>query len=184
MDTFCSNQGDAVGRELREQQQKVKHAVTAAQEHLSQDQTVLDQQRAQLLEELEQNQQLVHSFLLEELQQDVPTGMKVLLRLQLWSLDLQHSALAMPPGNTPRRQERLYPRELGKPLSRWELLETLQKQQLQEELQAPFQEEQEEAEDKRNQVDLVCYPVFLWPFRCSSKMMPCSPLARVGLSRG
>lgn len=77
METFCSEQVGAVGRELSEEQQKVKHAVTAVKEHLSQDQTVLDQQRAELLEQLERNQQQVRSFLLEELQQDVPTGMKV-----------------------------------------------------------------------------------------------------------
>lgn len=77
METFCSEQVGAVGRELSEEQQKVKHAVTAVQEHLSQDRTVLDQQRAELLGQLERNQQQVRSFLLEELQQDVPTGMKV-----------------------------------------------------------------------------------------------------------
>uniref|UniRef100_H3C207 Kinesin family member 11 n=1 Tax=Tetraodon nigroviridis TaxID=99883 RepID=H3C207_TETNG len=110
MEAFCSDQVGAAGRKLSEQQQKVKHAVTAVQEHVSQDQMVLDQQRAELLEQLERNQQLIHSFLLEELQQDVPTG------------------------TTPRRQELVYPRELMKLRSRCELLETLRKQQ--EELQA------------------------------------------------
>lgn len=76
MEAFCSDQVGAAGRKLSEQQQKVKHAVTAVQEHVSQDRMVLDQQRAELLEQLERNQQLIHSFLLEELQQDVPTGKK------------------------------------------------------------------------------------------------------------
>lgn len=75
---FCSDQLEAAGRELSEQQQKVKHDVTAVQEQVSQDQRVLDQQRAEFLEQLEQNQKLVHSFLLEELQQDAPTGTEVL----------------------------------------------------------------------------------------------------------
>lgn len=78
METFCSDQLEAAGRELSEQQQKVKHSVTAVQEQVSQDQRVLDQQRAEFLEQLEQNQKLVHSFLLEELRQDAPTGTEVL----------------------------------------------------------------------------------------------------------
>lgn len=76
METFCSDQLGAAGRQLWDQQLQLKHAVTAVQERLSQDRTLLDHQRVELLELLEQNQQLVHSFLLEELQQDVPTGMK------------------------------------------------------------------------------------------------------------
>ncbi|XP_032444066.1 kinesin-like protein KIF11-B [Xiphophorus hellerii] len=38
------------------------------------DRAVLERQRAELQEQLEAVQQLVRSFLLEELQQDVPTG--------------------------------------------------------------------------------------------------------------
>lgn len=78
METFCSDQVKAAGRELSEQQQNVKHAVTAVQEQVSQDQTVLGQQQAELLKQLERNQELVRSFLLEELQQDAPTGTEVL----------------------------------------------------------------------------------------------------------
>lgn len=77
METFCRDQVGAVGRELSGQQVTLKHAVTAVQEHISQDQTLLDQQRADLLLQMELNQQLIHSVLLEELQQDVPTGTKV-----------------------------------------------------------------------------------------------------------
>lgn len=92
----------------------------------------------------------------------------------------------MASGTTPHRQELLYPRELMKLQNRSGLLETLRKQQ--EELQAALQEEEEEEdeenEDKHSQVDLVCFPVFLWPFRCSPKVTLCSPLAPAGLSGG
>lgn len=46
----------------------------AMQTQTSQDQTVLDQQRAELRDHMETSQQLVYSFLQDELQQDVPTG--------------------------------------------------------------------------------------------------------------
>lgn len=53
--------------------------------------------------------------------------------------------------------------------SRPELLAILRKQQ--EELQAALQEEEEDEDeedgDKCSQVDLVCLPVFLQPYRCS-----------------
>lgn len=77
METFCRDQVGAAGRELSGHQGTLKHAVTAVQDHISQDQTLLDQQRADLLLQMELNQQLVHNVLLEELQQDVPTGTKV-----------------------------------------------------------------------------------------------------------
>lgn len=174
----------SVGRELSEQQLQAKHAAAAVQEHVSQHHLVLEQQRAELLEQLDQNQRLVHSFLLEELQQDVPTGMKVPpgFTCSLWTCS--HSALSMPPGTTPRRQELAYPSELMKLQSRCELLETLRKQQ--EALQAALQveEEEEDDEDKRSQVDHVSSPVFLWPFTCPPKVTLCSALARVGLSGG
>lgn len=44
------------------------------QDQASLDQAVLDQQQAELQEHIETSQQLVQSFLQEELQQDVPTG--------------------------------------------------------------------------------------------------------------
>lgn len=173
----------SVGRELSEQQLQAKHAAAAVQERVSHHRTVLEQQRAELLEQLDQNQRLVHSFLLEELQQDVPTGMTVPrgFTCSLWTCS--HSALSMPPGTTPRRQELAYPRELMKLQSRCELLETLRKQQ--EALQAALQEEEEEdEEDKCSPVDHVSSPVFLWPFRCPPKVTLCSVLERVGLSGG
>lgn len=64
----------AVRTELTGQKKKVQHAVSAVHDHVSQDQSVLDRQRDELLVQVELNQRLVHNGLLEELQQDVPTG--------------------------------------------------------------------------------------------------------------
>lgn len=78
MEMFCKDQVRAVGREMSGQQMVVKHAVVAVQDHLSQDQSLMDQQRNEFLLQVQLNQQLVQDFLMEELQQDVPTGMKVM----------------------------------------------------------------------------------------------------------
>lgn len=152
MEMFCRDQVGAVGRELSEQQVVVKHAVAAVQDHLSQDQSLLDQQRNEVLLQMQLNQQLVHNFLLEELQQDVPTGMKVVWFLTSGLLAFGHLALSMPSGTTPQRRELVYPRELMKLQSRCELLETLRKQQ--EVLQAALQEEEGEQEDEDMQDSL------------------------------
>lgn len=46
----------------------------AVQDQTSQNQQELAQQWAELQDQVESSQQLVHNFLQEELQQDVPTG--------------------------------------------------------------------------------------------------------------
>ncbi|XP_056903641.1 kinesin-like protein KIF11 isoform X1 [Takifugu flavidus] len=117
MEMFCKDQVRAVGREMSGHQVVVKHAVAAVQDHLSQDQSLMDQQRNELLLQVQLNQQLVQDFLMEELQQDVPTG------------------------TTPQRRELVYPRELIKLQSRYELLETLRKQQ--EALHSALQEDED-----------------------------------------
>lgn len=60
------------------QQVVAKHAVAAVKDQLCQDQSLMEQQRNELIIQVQLNQQLVQDFLMEELQQDVPTGMKVM----------------------------------------------------------------------------------------------------------
>uniref|UniRef100_A0A671W7P3 Kinesin family member 11 n=1 Tax=Sparus aurata TaxID=8175 RepID=A0A671W7P3_SPAAU len=120
----------SAGQELSGRQEEVKRSLTAVQDQTAENRTVLDQQQAELQDHMETCQQLVHGFLQEELQQDVPTGA------------------------TPQRREFVYPRKLMKLQSRSELLESLRRQQ--EELQAAMEEEEldeEEEEDKHSQVD-------------------------------
>ncbi|XP_037637702.1 kinesin-like protein KIF11 [Sebastes umbrosus] len=126
VETRCSEQLRTAEEELSGRQEEVKRSLTAVQNQTSLDRTVLDQQQAELRDRLETSQQLVHGFLQEELQQDIPTGA------------------------TPQRREFAYPRRLEKSRSRGELLETLRRQQ--EELQAAIDEEEDE-EDKNSQVD-------------------------------
>lgn len=76
MEMFCKDQVRAVGREMSGQQVVAKHAVVAVKDQLSQDQSLMEQQRNELILQVQLNQQLVQDFLMEELQQDVPTGMK------------------------------------------------------------------------------------------------------------
>lgn len=52
----------------------MRRALVAVQDQTSQNQEELDQQRAELQDQVESSQQLVRNFLQEELQQDVPTG--------------------------------------------------------------------------------------------------------------
>uniref|UniRef100_A0A671WB15 Kinesin-like protein n=1 Tax=Sparus aurata TaxID=8175 RepID=A0A671WB15_SPAAU len=130
--TRCTEQLRAAGQELSGRQEEVKRSLTAVQDQTAENRTVLDQQQAELQDHMETCQQLVHGFLQEELQQDVPTGA------------------------TPQRREFVYPRKLMKLQSRSELLESLRRQQ--EELQAAMEEEEldeEEEEDKHSQVDHV-----------------------------
>lgn len=133
------------------QQVVVKQTVAAVQDQLSQDQSLMDQQRNELLLQVQLNQELVQDFLTEELQQDVPTGMKVMrfFTSGLWTLS--HLGLSMASGTTPQRRELVYPRELIKLQSRSELLETLRKQQ--EELHSALQEEEEEEEDMQDTLE-------------------------------
>ncbi|XP_023259936.1 kinesin-like protein KIF11 [Seriola lalandi dorsalis] len=130
VETHCSDQLHKAKEELSSRQEGVKQALTAVQSQTAMDRTVLDQQRAEIQDHVETSQQLVHGFLQDELQQDVPTGA------------------------TPQRREFVYPRQLMKSRSRGELLESLRRQQ--DELQAAMEEEEEEEqeeEDKHSQVD-------------------------------
>lgn len=74
MESYCTEQLRTAGEELTGQHEEVKRALMAVQDQTSQDRVVLDQQRAALQDQLESSQQLVHGFLQEELQQDIPTG--------------------------------------------------------------------------------------------------------------
>lgn len=70
----CTEQLQAAGEQLSGRQEEVKRALLAVQNQASQDQTVLHQQQVELREHVETSERLVHSFLQDELQQDVPTG--------------------------------------------------------------------------------------------------------------
>lgn len=74
METRCAEQLQTAQREIRARQEESKQALTALQEQTCSDRTVLERQRAELEEQVEESQRLVHSFLQEELKQDVPTG--------------------------------------------------------------------------------------------------------------
>nr|XP_020479542.1 kinesin-like protein KIF11-B [Monopterus albus] len=56
------------------QEEVVKGALTTLQNQTSRNRVVLDQQQAEVRDHMETSQKLVHSFLQDELQQDVPTG--------------------------------------------------------------------------------------------------------------
>uniref|UniRef100_A0A8C4HRJ3 Kinesin-like protein n=1 Tax=Dicentrarchus labrax TaxID=13489 RepID=A0A8C4HRJ3_DICLA len=133
VEMHCTEQLRTAKVELTGRHEEVKQALIAVQNRTSLDQNVLEQQQAELQDHVETSQQLVHGFLQEELQQDVPTG------------------------TTPQRREFVYPRQLIKSRSRCELLESLKRQH--EQLQAAMEEEEEEEleedDDKHSQVDHV-----------------------------
>uniref|UniRef100_A0AAX7VUY2 Kinesin-like protein n=1 Tax=Astatotilapia calliptera TaxID=8154 RepID=A0AAX7VUY2_ASTCA len=131
-----SSQLRAAKADISNQQQEVTRALTTVKDQTSVDWSVLEEQRAELLQHVEASEQLVHSFLRDELQEDVPTGA------------------------TPQRREFVYPRQLVKSRRRSELLESLRRQQ--EELQAAMEaEEEEELEEEDKQTDpLVFIPLF------------------------
>uniref|UniRef100_A0A1A8SH98 Kinesin-like protein n=1 Tax=Nothobranchius rachovii TaxID=451742 RepID=A0A1A8SH98_9TELE len=74
VDTCCTNQLQTAEKELSGHREEVKQALLAIQNQTSMDQTILEQQQAELEDHVEVNQQLVHKFLQSELQQDIPTG--------------------------------------------------------------------------------------------------------------
>ncbi|XP_038143374.1 kinesin-like protein KIF11 isoform X1 [Cyprinodon tularosa] len=127
VETRCAEQLQTAQREMRARQEESKLVLAALQEQTCSDRTVLERQRAELEEQVEESQRLVHSFLQEELKQDVPTGL------------------------TPQRREFVYPRHLNKTRSRSELLEALRRQQ--EELQAALEEQQREEEEETPEED-------------------------------
>ena len=75
MESHRTEQLRTAEEQLSAGQEEVKRPLLAVQNQISQDRTVLDQQQAELRDQVETSRQLVHGFLQEELQQDVPTGM-------------------------------------------------------------------------------------------------------------
>ncbi|XP_058508009.1 kinesin-like protein KIF11 isoform X2 [Solea solea] len=122
VETHCAEQLHKTKEALSSQQAEVKRAVVAVQDQASVDQTVVDEQWAELQERLQTSQRLVCGFLQEELQHDVPTGA------------------------TPQRRDFVYPGQLTKSRSRIELLDSLRRQQ--EQLLAAMEEEPEEEEEE------------------------------------
>ncbi|XP_071393513.1 kinesin-like protein KIF11 isoform X1 [Centroberyx affinis] len=116
----CSSQLQAAEEQLSGRQQEVKQALLPVQQRTGLDRDVLDQQRAELQSQVETSSRLVHCFLQDELQQDVPTGA------------------------TPQRKQFVFPRNLQTLRSRDELLENLRRRQ--EELQEEEEDEEEEEE--------------------------------------
>lgn len=74
MGSFCSAQLLEAGERLSEQQEEVRRALEKVRDQTLHNQEELEQQRAELQQQLESSRQLVHGFLQEDLQQDVPTG--------------------------------------------------------------------------------------------------------------
>ncbi|XP_026165926.1 kinesin-like protein KIF11 isoform X1 [Mastacembelus armatus] len=130
VEVMLSEQLKAAEEELASRQEEVKGALVTMQDQTSQNRALMDQQRAELQEHMEASQQLVHGFLQDELQQDVPTGV------------------------TPQRREFVYPRNLATVRSRSEMLESLRKTQ--EELQTALvlEELDEDDDDKHSQSSL------------------------------
>uniref|UniRef100_A0A3P9P6T2 Kinesin-like protein n=1 Tax=Poecilia reticulata TaxID=8081 RepID=A0A3P9P6T2_POERE len=115
----------AAEADLSGRQEENRRVLTALQEQTGSDRAVLEQQRAELQKQVEAGRQLVGSFLLDELQQDVSTGL------------------------TPQRREFVYPRVLKKSSSRGEMLEALRLRQEEEE-----EEEEDEGPDQVDQDSL------------------------------
>uniref|UniRef100_A0A667Y275 Kinesin-like protein n=1 Tax=Myripristis murdjan TaxID=586833 RepID=A0A667Y275_9TELE len=129
VEAHCAQQLHVASEELRGQQEQVKQALLPVQDQAHLDRDVLNQQQVQLHEHMETSLQLVHNFLQDELQQDVPTGL------------------------TPQRRQFVYPSSLQKLRRRSELLESLRLQQL--ELQVEQDELEEPEDDRHSQVDHV-----------------------------
>uniref|UniRef100_A0A4W5PUA3 Kinesin-like protein n=1 Tax=Hucho hucho TaxID=62062 RepID=A0A4W5PUA3_9TELE len=110
--------------QLKQQQGTVEEGLGAMKEQTSLDQNTLEHHQTELKAHLEDGLARVHSFLSEELLQDISTGA------------------------TPQRRDFVYPRLLAKSKCRAELLENLRHEQ--EELQtALFQYDTEEEEKKQ-----------------------------------
>ncbi|XP_068597366.1 kinesin-like protein KIF11 [Brachionichthys hirsutus] len=125
VETLGARQVQKAEEELSARREEMRRGLTAVQDQTPRNQGALDQQQAELQNQVENSQRLVRGFLQDELQQDVPTGV------------------------TPQRRDFVYPAQLTTPPRRAELLESLRRQQEEEELQAAVEDE----EDKRSQVD-------------------------------
>uniref|UniRef100_A0A8C7N6R6 Kinesin-like protein n=1 Tax=Oncorhynchus kisutch TaxID=8019 RepID=A0A8C7N6R6_ONCKI len=97
----CEERVQEVSGQLKQQQEMVKEGLGSMKEQTSLDQNTLEHHQTELKAHLEDGLARVHSFLSDELLQDVPTGA------------------------TPRRRDFVYPRLLAKSKSRAELLENL-----------------------------------------------------------
>ncbi|XP_027862812.1 kinesin-like protein KIF11 isoform X2 [Xiphophorus couchianus] len=113
----------AAEADLSGRQEENRRVLTDLQKQTGSDLVVLERQQAELQEQLEAGQQLVRSFLLEELQQDVPTGV------------------------TPQRREFVYPRVLKRSGRRSELLEALRMRQ---EDEGPEEEDRQSQDSLEN----------------------------------
>uniref|UniRef100_A0A8C7U4F9 Kinesin family member 11 n=1 Tax=Oncorhynchus mykiss TaxID=8022 RepID=A0A8C7U4F9_ONCMY len=123
----CEERVQEVSGQLKQQQEMVKEGLGSMKEQTSLDQNTLEHHQTELKAHLEDGLARVHSFLSDELLQDVPTGA------------------------TPRRRDFVYPRLLAKSKSRAELLENLCHKQ--EELQTALF--QCDALEEEKQVDQV-----------------------------
>uniref|UniRef100_A0A4W5PPC1 Kinesin family member 11 n=1 Tax=Hucho hucho TaxID=62062 RepID=A0A4W5PPC1_9TELE len=120
----CDERVQEVRGQLKQQQGTVEEGLGAMKEQTSLDQNTLEHHQTELKAHLEDGLARVHSFLSEELLQDISTGA------------------------TPQRRDFVYPRLLAKSKCRAELLENLRHEQ--EELQtALFQYDTEEEEKKQ-----------------------------------
>ncbi|KAM4730443.1 LOW QUALITY PROTEIN: kinesin-like protein KIF11 [Anableps anableps] len=133
VETRCAEQLRSAAEELTGRQREAERVLTDLAEPTGSERTVLELQRAELEQQVEASQQLVHSFLRRSCSRTFPTGL------------------------TPQRREFVYPRSLKKARRRSELLEALRGRQ--EELQAALEEEERQEEetpeedDKQSQVD-------------------------------
>uniref|UniRef100_A0A4W5PKX5 Kinesin-like protein n=1 Tax=Hucho hucho TaxID=62062 RepID=A0A4W5PKX5_9TELE len=146
--------------QLKQQQGTVEEGLGAMKEQTSLDQNTLEHHQTELKAHLEDGLARVHSFLSEELLQDISTGepdTDVIFIFFFFSTYLSVTNLScflqfVLVGATPQRRDFVYPRLLAKSKCRAELLENLRHEQ--EELQtALFQYDTEEEEKK--QVDQV-----------------------------
>uniref|UniRef100_A0A8K9X1M5 Kinesin-like protein n=1 Tax=Oncorhynchus mykiss TaxID=8022 RepID=A0A8K9X1M5_ONCMY len=125
----CEERVQEVSGQLQQQQGLVEEGLGALKEQTSLDQNTLEHHHIELKAHVEGGVVSVHSFLSEQLKQDVPTG------------------------TTPQRREFVYPCLLAKSKSRAELLDSFRHQQ--EELQAAlFQCDTVEEEKQVDQVHI------------------------------
>ncbi|XP_067092536.1 kinesin-like protein KIF11 [Osmerus mordax] len=127
VETGCEAHLQEVQGQLQQQQAEMVQGLVAMKQRTSTDHSALEDHQRELQAHMDGALARVHTFLAEELRQDVPTG------------------------TTPQRKEYKYPRVLAKSRSRAELLESLRQEQ--DELQAALAqcdtvEEEEQQQDQ------------------------------------
>uniref|UniRef100_A0A3Q0S161 Kinesin-like protein n=1 Tax=Amphilophus citrinellus TaxID=61819 RepID=A0A3Q0S161_AMPCI len=90
VENCCSEQLRAAEAELSDRQEEAKRALMAVQNQTALDRTALDQQQVALQHHVDTSEQLVHGFLRDELQEDVPTG-----KIQLYFIFLSFSVSSL-----------------------------------------------------------------------------------------